>query len=121
MAINCDVILHWSVTPSQLTALGTALWRWCNHTAADTGIYRCLDNQALADLIAGRLPVCHYAPGSAERWRMHFWVRDEASQDRLATIEGLRREVPATGIEDIVVDGTSWDLVKRKDQTCASL
>jgi hypothetical protein len=115
MSINCDVILHWSVTPPQLTALGTALWRWCNHTAGDTGIYRRLDNQALADLIAGRLPASYDAPRQAGRWRMHFWVRDEASQDRLATVESLRRDMPTQGIEDIVVDGTSWNSVKQKD------
>ena len=52
MSITCDVILQWGATPEQLRALGAALWRWCDRTAGDTGIYQYLDNQALADLIA---------------------------------------------------------------------
>src|SRR5438477_235323 len=35
MSINCDVILQWGATPAQLTDLGVALWRWCNHAAGD--------------------------------------------------------------------------------------
>jgi hypothetical protein len=56
MSMNCDIILKWSATPEQLAAVGSALWRWCNRTAGAAGIYRYLDNQALADLIAGKLP-----------------------------------------------------------------
>ena len=32
------------------------MWRWCIRAAGDTGIYPYLDNQALADLIAGKFP-----------------------------------------------------------------
>jgi hypothetical protein len=109
MPINCDVILQWNATPAQLSALGAALWRWCSGTAKDTGIYHYLDNQALADLIAGRLPTTTQTPWQAERRGVHFRVRDEASPDRLAAIAGLRREMPAEGIEDILVDGKSWN------------
>jgi hypothetical protein len=104
MSNNCDVILQWSATPEQLRAVGTALWRWCIRAAGDTSIYRYLDNQALADLIAGKLP----ASSQAERRGIHLWVRDEASPDRQATLDSLRREIPAKGVEDIVVDGKSW-------------
>ena len=107
MSINCDVILQWSATPGQLTALGGALWRWCNRTAGTTGIYQYLDNQALADLIAGQLP----ASNQSERRGVHFRVRGEASHDRQAAIDSLRREIPAEGIEDIVVEGKSWNLI----------
>jgi hypothetical protein len=103
---NCDVILQWGATPEQLRALGTALWRWCNRAAGNTGIYQHLDNQALADLIAGKLP----ASSQTERRGVHLWVRDEASHNRQATIDSLRREIPARGIEDILVDGKSWSL-----------
>jgi hypothetical protein len=112
MSVACDVIVQWNATPEQLAALGSALWRWCDRTAGNTGIYQYLDNQALADLIAGRLPVSSQPPLSADRRGVHFRVRDEASQDRQATIEGLRRELPAGGIEDVVVDGTSWNAVE---------
>jgi hypothetical protein len=107
MSINCDVILQWSATPEQLTALGGALWSWCNRRAANGGIYQYLDNQALADLIAGKLP----ASSQGERRGVHLRVRDEASQERQATIDSLRREVPAKGVEDILVDGQSWNRI----------
>jgi hypothetical protein len=43
-------------------------------------------------------------------------VRDGASQDHWATIASLRREIPPQGVEDILVDGTSWNRVESKDQ-----
>jgi hypothetical protein len=116
MSINCDLILHWSATPGQLTALGAALWRWCNRAAGNTGIYQCLDNQALADLIAGRLPVS----SQTERRGVHLWLRDAVSDDRQATIESLRRGVPAKGIEDIFVDGASWSQAELEDGMCVT-
>ena len=111
MSINCDVILQWGATPAQLTDLGAALWRWCNHTAGGPGIYQYLDNQALADLIAGKLPVSSQTPGLADRRGVHFRFRDEVSSDRQAAIDNLQRELPAMGVEDIVVEGKSWGLI----------
>ena len=111
MSIDCDVILQWSATPAQLTALGAALWRWCNRAAADSGIYQYLDNQALADLIAGQLPASTQTPRQAERRSVHFRVRDDASPGRQATIDSLRRQIPAKGGADILVDGRSWNLI----------
>ena len=111
MSIICDVIVRWDATPEQLTVLGNGLWRWCNRAAGDTGIYQYLDNQALADLIAGKLPISSQALGSAERRGVHFQIRDNASRDRQATIDSLRLEIPVKGLEDIVVDGTSWNVV----------
>jgi len=108
MSINCDIILQWNATPDQLTALGGALWRWCNRAGGSTGMYHYLDNQELADLIAGKLPSNHM-PGRADRRGVHLRVRDEASDDRQATIDSLRWEIPAKGVEDVVVDGASWN------------
>jgi hypothetical protein len=107
MSINCDVILQWGATPEQLTALGAAWWRWCIRAAGGTAIHQYLDNQALADLIAGRLP----ASSVVDRRGVHFRVRDETSPDRQATIDSLRREIPALGVEDIVIDGMSWKTI----------
>lgn len=111
MSINCDLILQWSATPTELTDLGAALWRWCNHAAGDTGIYQYLDNQALADLIAGKFPASSQQPWPAERRGVHFRFRDEASHDLQATIESLRREIPAKGVEDILVETKSWNQI----------
>lgn len=105
------MILHASATPEQLTDLGAALLRWCNRAAGSTGIYHYLDNQALADLITGKHPVPGHGPRQVERRGVAFRVRDEASGDPQATLDSLRREIPAEGVKDIVVDGTSWNLI----------
>ncbi len=109
MSMNCEIILQWSATPEQLTALGAALWRWCKRAAGATGIFQQLDNQALADLIAGKLP-----DSSQTAWRdprgVHFRFQGERSHDRQATIRDLRKEILTKGVEDIVVDGKSWNL-----------
>jgi hypothetical protein len=121
MPINCHVILQPAATPEQLTALGTALWHWCRRAAEDTGTHHYLDNQALAHLIAGRPPESSQPQPRAERWCAHFWVRDESSRDRQATIDTLRKDIPAEGVEDIVVDGISWRPAGSRDRTCATL
>ncbi len=110
MAIRCDVILSWQATPAQLAALGAALWRWCNWGAGNTGIYQFLDNQALADLIAGRFPTASLTPRPADQRGVYFGVEDKVSSDRRASIASLRRAMPAAGIEDILVEGSSWNL-----------
>ncbi len=119
MAIQCDVILQWSATPEQLTAVGTALWRWCNRVAGDTGVGQYVDNQALADLIAGTLPVSGQTPGRAGNG-VHFRFRDEISPTRRAAIDSMVWEIPAQGIEDVLIDGISWWLVESRDQTCVT-
>ena len=120
MSIKCDFVLAWSATPEQLTALGTALWRWCTRAAGNTGIYQYLDNQALTDLIAGRLPAPGPSVRHAERG-VHFGVWDEVSPDRQAAIDSLRREMPAEGIEDVLVGGKSWDSVESKETASVAM
>jgi hypothetical protein len=105
MSIHCDVIVQWNATPEQLNALGAALWRWCTRAVGQAGIYQLIDSQALADLIAGRLP----QPRRAEPAGVHLFVRDEISPNRRATIDSLRRELPPSGLVDILVEGASWD------------
>jgi hypothetical protein len=100
MPSNCDIILQQSATPDQLAALGTALWHWCSRTAGDSGVYQYLDNQGLADMIAGKFPaLSHDARG-----RPHFRAWDRESPDRQAAIDKLRREIPSAGVDDVVVD-----------------
>lgn len=111
MPVNCEVILRWDATPEQLAAVGSALWRWCNRTAGAAGIYQYLDNQALADLIAGQLPETSQTPWQADQRGVGFRVRDETSLDRQATIDSLRREIPPEGVQDVVVDGQSWNRI----------
>ena len=107
MSVIYDVILRPDATPSQLRAVGAALWRWCIRTAGEENIFRYLDNQVLADLTAGRHPT-PIEPGSDYRHRSHFRARDELSRDRQTAVDGLRGEMPEEGILDVLVDGTSW-------------
>jgi len=105
MPVTYDVLLRPDATPSQLKTVGAALWRWCIRTAGEENIFRYLDNQALADLTAGRHPT-PMEPGS--RRGSHFRARDELSPDRQTAVVGLRSEMPEEGILDVLVDGTSW-------------
>jgi len=118
MSINCEVILRWDATAEQQRALGAALWGWCNGAAGDAGIYQYLDNQALADLLAGRLP----APGPAARHAdlpyVYFEVRGDPARDREAMLESLRRTLPAGGTTDVRVGGLSWRREEGKGCPC---
>jgi hypothetical protein len=111
MSITCDVLVPWHATPEQLSALGSALWRWCNRAAGDTGIYQYLNSQALTELIAGKLPASSQLPGQVDQRGVHFRVRDETSQDRRTTIDSLRREIAAEWVEDVLVDDKSWNVL----------
>jgi hypothetical protein len=121
MSVTCDVIIKWNATPDQLAALGTALWGWCNCTAGRTGIYQFLDNQALADLMAGKLPIVDQPPLASDRRGVHFRARDRSSRNGRAAIDTLRRELPAEAIEQVLVDGISWNTVDLEDRTVPAL
>lgn len=112
MVIRCDVSLRWSATPAELRALGAALWGWCNRAAGGAGIYQYLDSQALADLVAGKLPAASQSPGKTEQG-VHFWFQDHISKERQVAIDRLRREIPAAGVADILVEGRSWQPIDR--------
>jgi hypothetical protein len=108
-----DVILRWDATPAQLRAVGAALWSWCHRVEADGDIFQAIDNQALADLIAGKLPTV------TGRWSdargIHVHILCAATPDGEATIGRLRRELPSTGVADVLVEGASWN---RVDAAC---
>ena len=95
------------------------MWRWCGRAAGDTGIYPYLDNQVLADLIEGKQPTSGQTPRQSEQRSdgVHIRVRDAVSHDCQATVDRLRREIPAEGISDIVVAGTGWTLAESTQQT----
>jgi hypothetical protein len=108
MSMNCDVLLRWDATPEQNQALGAALWGWCNRTAGGGGIYQYLDDQPLADLLAGRFPDRGPMARSTDLPQVHFSARGEPAHDREDVLESLRRALPSEAIADVRVDGRSW-------------
>jgi hypothetical protein len=117
MSVVCEFIVRWDATPEQLTALGSALWRWCIRTAGNVPLYHYLDDQPLADLIAGTLPRF----SQSDQRGVRVTVRDESSPSRRATIASLRREMPVGGVEDIAVDGLSWKIAESKAGAAATV
>jgi hypothetical protein len=114
MSLNCEFVLRWDATPEQHRALGVALWAWCTRAAGDTGIYQYLDNQPLADLLAGRLPATGSRARNAGPPQVEFSVRGEPARDREAILESLRRALPGEGVADVRVDGRSWRRAEMK-------
>jgi hypothetical protein len=108
MSINCEVILRWDATPAQQRALGRALWGWCHRAAGGVGTYQYLDNQGLADLLAGRPPAAGPPARDGGRPRVLFSVPGDPARDREALLESLRRAVPDAGTADVRVGGVSW-------------
>jgi len=107
MSINCKVALRWDSTPEQQRALGAALWRWCHRAARSVGMYPYLDNQALADLLAGRLPALRATAWDAGLPYVQFTVPGDPARDGEATLESLRRGIPGEAVAEIRVQGSS--------------
>ena len=117
MSINCEVHLRWEATPEQNRALGAALWGWCKRTAGDAGIYQYLDNQPLADLLAGRFPARGPLARGTDLPQVAFSVGGEPARDREGVLESLRRALPSEGIADVRVDGISRRPAEMKERT----
>jgi hypothetical protein len=116
MSIACDIIIKWKATPVQLAELGNALWRWCSSTRGQVALYQLLDNQALADLMAGKLPIVD------ERTRgIHFRVRDRFAHNSQSAVGALRHELPGEAIADVLIDGISWNTIDARDSAAPVL
>ncbi len=113
MSMNGEVILRWDATPEQHRALGAALWAWCSRIAEGADVYQCLNNQPLADLLAGQSP--HAGPLTRDGGlpRVPFLVSG-TTHDREAVLESLRRTLPGGGVADVQVDGISWHGAKAR-------
>jgi hypothetical protein len=108
VSINCEVILRWDATPGQHRSLGRALWGWCIRAAGGAGTYQYLDNQGLADLLAGRPPAAGPRARDGGQPRVLFSVRGDPARDRGAMLESLRQAIPSEGTTDVRVEGVSW-------------
>lgn len=121
MSINCTVILRWDSTPAQRRALGAAVWHWCNGASGNAGMYPYLDNQALADLLAGRQPASESAAWDSGSPRVSFTVPGNPARDGAATLESLRRAMPGEGVAEVRVDGISGHLAEGSSRTTAAV
>ena len=108
MSMNCEVILRWDATPEQHRALGSALWTWCRRNQGGAGIYQYLDNQPLADLLAGRSPHADTLARDEGRPHVLFLVSGDVALNREALLESLRRALPDGGVADVRLNGLSW-------------
>jgi hypothetical protein len=108
VTIYCHVIVNPSATAGQLSAVGAALWEWCTDGAKHGTIYQYLDNQGLADLIAGRLPAADLAAQAGDGRGVRFGAPDGAFPDHRAAIDSLRRALAAAGVDEVRVDSTRW-------------
>jgi hypothetical protein len=106
MSIICSITLRWDSTSAQQRALGIALWHWCNGASGNAGMYPYLDNQALADLLAGKLPTSEAASWDGGLPRVEFSVPGDPARDGEATRESLRRAMPGEGVAEIHVQGS---------------
>ena len=121
MSINCTVFLRWDSTPAQQRALGAALWHWCNGASGNAGMYPFLDNQALADLLAGRLPASGATGWDAGLPYVQFTVPGDPACDGAATLENLRRAIPGDGVAEVCVDGISTRFADAVSRTTATV
>jgi hypothetical protein len=117
MPIRCEVIPRRSATPQELQKLAAALQRWCHNEVKGEGGSRRLDPQAMEDLLAGKLPqrlaveslIGPDEPDpEADRRAVPVVVRGGPAYDRKVIVQGLRREIPAELVEDVLVAGRSW-------------
>jgi hypothetical protein len=120
MSINCAISLRWDSTPEQQRALGAALWRWCHRAARGVGMYPYLDNQALTDLLAGRLPASEATGWGAGLPYVQFMVPGDPARDGEATLESLRRAIPGEGVAEVSVEGGSRRLADGASRTTAA-
>jgi hypothetical protein len=120
MSINCAISLRWDSTSEQQRALGAALWRWCQRAAGSAGMYPYFDNQALADLLAGKLPALGTMTWDAGLPRVRFSVPGDPARDGEATLESLRRAMPGEGVAEVRVDGISRRLADGASRTTAA-
>jgi hypothetical protein len=121
MSINCAISLRWDSTVEQQRALGAALWRWCHREARSVGMYPYLDSQALADLIAGRLPSSRATGWDAGLPCVQFTVPGDPARDGQATLESRRRAMLAEGVAEVRVDGISGRLAEGASRTTAAV
>jgi len=112
MSIRCIIFPRRDATPRQRRELGAALHRWYARESREHGIALYTNQQAINALLAGSWPPSESRKGkttkSKRRPPVLLDVRDGKQYSRQATIESLRKDIPANLVEDVLIDGRSW-------------
>jgi hypothetical protein len=130
--VSGEVVPRRDATSDELKALGLALADWSEAQLRAGGLLRSIDNIVLAELLGGDDPseyvfavlsseeedtcltiTCrtppHSDPAEAARRLIVACSFCGAGYDRRRAIDSLRDAVPAGLVEDVLIDGRSWD------------
>jgi hypothetical protein len=130
--VGCHIIPLRNGTWQERQALGRALSHWSERAAGKSGLLESLDHLALLSLLGGESSqdLCHgmledstnlpLRPGEMDQKTaegrkeddedrtIFFAVPGGKSYNRRRVIEKLRQEIPAELVQDILIDGRSW-------------
>ena len=98
MPIVCKVIVRRGVSPIELKHLGSALRRWYVRETREQGIALYTNPAAIEALCRGK-----------RRGAIPLDVRSGRSYDRAATVDSFLKSVPSDLVEDVLIDGRSWN------------
>lgn len=133
--VPCEVVPRRGATSDELKALGLALADWSEGELRAGGLLCSIDNIVLAELLGGddpsdfvfavlygddgadpltitRLPPAHSDPAEAAQRLIVFCSFRRPDYSRSRAIESLRDAVPAGLVEDVLIDGRSWNLAE---------
>jgi hypothetical protein len=131
--VLAEVVPRREATSDQLRALGLALADWSEGELRPGGLLRSIDNIVLTELLGGDDPTeyvfavlrgadeddaititCrtpqHADPAEAARCLIVACSFRGPGYDRSRAVESLRAAVPAALVEDVRIDGRSWNL-----------
>jgi hypothetical protein len=111
MSIRCVIFPRRDATPRQRRELGAALHRWYARESREHGMALYTNQQGINALLAGSWPPAEPRKGKAKSKRrppVLLDVRGGKHYNRQATIESLRKDIPASLVDDVLIDGRSW-------------
>jgi hypothetical protein len=131
--VPAEVLPSRAATSDDLKALGHALADWSESELRPDGLLRDIDNIVLTELLGGddpsdvvfavvygeddddgltiiRRATPHADPVTAAALLVVAFSFRGAGYNRRRAVESLRDAVPAALVEDVIIDGRSWDL-----------
>jgi hypothetical protein len=131
--VAAEVVPRHDATSDDLKALGRALADWSEGELVPGGLLRFIDNIVLTELLGGddpselvfavvfgeddgdvltitRRAPPHADPAAAARLLVVACSFRGAGYSRRRAVESLRDAVPAALVEDVIIDGRSWNV-----------